>query len=136
MDQIAFFTANQLLAHLVGDYLFQSQWMADNKAKLWRAAFVHGITYTLAFVFLTHNPLALALICLTHVVIDHYGLARYVVWFKNWFLSPVHPELAWRECSKTGYPERVPPYMAVWLLIVADNTLHLLCNALILYYVT
>ncbi len=28
----------------------------------------------------------------------------------------------------TGYPSATPAWLAVWLLIIADNTLHLLIN--------
>jgi hypothetical protein len=34
----------------------------------------------------------------------------------------------------TGYHKDKPPWMAVWLLIIADNTLHLLCNGLALAF--
>jgi hypothetical protein len=37
-----------------------------------------------------------------------------------------HP---WAECSGTGYHKERPPWMAVWLMILADNTLHLTINA-------
>jgi hypothetical protein len=30
--------------------------------------------------------------------------------------------------SPTGYAPDVPPFLAVWLLIAADNTLHLAIN--------
>ncbi len=33
-----------LLAHLVGDYLIQSDWMATEKVKRWWPAIVHGTT--------------------------------------------------------------------------------------------
>lgn len=36
----------------------------------------------------------------------------------------------WAECQGTGYPPDKPAWLAVWLLIVADNTLHLVFNGL------
>ena len=48
-----FITADQILAHLVGDYILQSHWMAQNKAKQSVAAAVHAVTYTLPFAFIT-----------------------------------------------------------------------------------
>jgi hypothetical protein len=36
----------------------------------------------------------------------------------------------WDNCKDTGYPADVPPWLAVWLLIAADQTLHLVCNFL------
>jgi hypothetical protein len=117
-------TADQLVAHAVGDYILQSDWMAQTKTKQSLAAAVHAITYTLPFLFITRSPAALAFICGTHFVIDRWRLARYVVWAKNW-LGPNRP---WAECNNTGYRNDAPPWLSVWLLIIADNTLHVICN--------
>lgn len=38
----------------------------------------------------------------------------------------------WSECSGTGYHNSKPPFLAVWLLIIADNTLHVICNGIAL----
>lgn len=114
-----------LLAHLVGDYLFQSHWMASQKTSHWWPAVVHGLTYTLPYVLVTQSLPALAVIAVTHVVIDRYRLARHVVWLKNQLAPGI-----WRPShTATGYAEDVPPWLAVWLLILADNTLHLVINA-------
>ena len=40
----------------------------------------------------------------------------------------------WKECAGTGYHESRPPFLAVWLLIIADNILHVLINGLALKY--
>lgn len=164
----------QLILHLIGDYLTQSDWMAQNKTKHSLPAMAHALVYSLPFLFLTaHAPspaLAGMVILVTHFLIDRYRLARYVVWAKNW-LGPhrmetkpealerakqegrvssggifmpgelgaflydydnnprrVEPTPTWRECSATGYPPERPIWLAVWLLIVADNTLHLAIN--------
>jgi len=102
-----------LLAHLVGDYLIQSHWMTVEKTKRWWPAIVHATTYGLPFLLITQSPAAMAVIVGTHAVIDRYRLARHVVWAKNQ-LAPAGHRPAW---------------LAVWLLIIADNTLHLLINA-------
>lgn len=44
--------------------------------------------------------------------------------------------LPWRDCSVTGYPNTTPMWLSLWLMIVCDNTMHVLCNALALRYVT
>lgn len=123
-------TADQLVAHAVGDYILQSDWMATEKTKQSLAAAAHATTYTLPFLLLSTSPAALAVILGTHFVIDRWRLARYVVWAKNW-LGPNKP---WRECVATGYPADRPAWLTVWLLIIADNTMHVLCNGLALYY--
>lgn len=124
-------TADQLLAHAVGDYVLQSEWMARTKNRSHLPAAVHAITYTLPFLFLTLNPWALLTISGTHFVIDRWALARYVVWAKN---RPWPGSMSWDECRTTGFPPETPPWLATWLLIIVDNIMHVLCNALALYY--
>lgn len=117
-----------VLAHLVGDYLIQSHWMANEKTRRWWPALAHAATYTVPYLLVTQSPLALLVIGGTHAVIDRYRLARHVVWAKNQ-LAPRGPyRRPWRESSATGYPADAPPWLSVWLMIIADNTLHLLIN--------
>lgn len=113
-----------ILAHLVGDYLIQSHWMATEKVNRWWPAIAHGLTYTLPYVLVTQSLLALVVIAGTHIVIDRYRLAKHVVWLKNQIAPRAYRPLH----TATGYPIDAPPWLAVWLLIVADNTLHLLIN--------
>jgi hypothetical protein len=172
-----------LLAHLVGDYVLQSDWAANNKQQRWLPAIAHALTYGLCFLVLmlvtgTVSVPALLVITLTHLAIDHWRLARYVVHAKN-FLAPrktvetkvvvfekdkegdaiippnVEPlhEIAdvngflkaearvttqwwydWKDCAGTGYHKDRPVWMSVWLLIIADNTLHLILNELAIRY--
>src|SRR6056297_2503282 len=117
----------QLLAHLVGDYLLQSHKMATSKTSQSFWALYHALTYTLPFLFLTVEPLRLFIICFSHFLIDRFRLAVYIVKIKNYLLG----EFKWINTA-TGYPEDTPPFLSVWLLIIADNTLHLLINYLIL----
>lgn len=136
-------TATQIVAHLAGDYLLQSDWMANSKTKQSLPALAHAIVYTLPFLFLTFAWKALAVICLTHFIIDRFRLARYVCWVKN-FLAPPHSDTdgtrwwySWKECDGTGYPnERTAkvPWMTVWLMIIADNTIHLIINGAAIYF--
>jgi hypothetical protein len=130
------FTADQLVAHAVGDYILQSHWMATEKTKQSFAAAVHAIAYTLPFLLITQSLAALAVICGTHFVIDRWRLARFVVWFKN---GPIYERYSETfECwswemtpiTATGYQDDVPPWLSVWLLIAADNIIHVLCNFL------
>lgn len=124
-------TADQLVAHAVGDYILQSDWMANEKTKQNVAAAAHACTYTLPFLLLTQRAAPLLVILGTHFVIDRWRLARYIVWAKNWLAPSNKP---WADCKATGYPSDRPPWLAVWLLIIADNTLHVLCNGLALRF--
>ena len=161
-------SADQLVAHLVGDYVFQSDWMASEKTKKSVAALAHVVTYTLPFLFLTTSWKALLFVAGTHFLIDRWRLARYVCWAKN-FLQPkiIEVEVSlstpippgykhlrlegeptdngrthkvmlrnypWSECVGTGYHKDRPAWMAVWLMIIADNTMHVILNGLALKY--
>lgn len=152
-------TADQLVAHAIGDYILQSDWMATEKTKRSIAALVHVLTYMLPFLFLRPSPLALFVIVSTHFVIDRWRLARFVVWLKNWVCPFWKRELyalpysgvvkpgqllpaserrvhvrSWREWAGTGYPPNTPAWLATWLLIIADNIMHVVINGLALRY--
>jgi hypothetical protein len=141
-----------LLAHLVGDYILQSHWMAQEKVRRWWPAFVHGAFYTLPFLLITTDWRALLIIGGTHAVIDRYRLAKYLVWAKNWF-APVrirrntrpsheHDQTVsvarfvleaynppWSECKgNAGMPPSTPVWLSTWLMFIADNTVHVLIN--------
>ena len=118
-----------LLAHLLGDYVFQSEWMAQGKRKSALVAAVHALAYSVPFLLLcSPSLLAWAVIVVTHAAIDHLALARYVIFAKN-HISPRSAWPQWERCSKTGYDSSTPVWLATWLLIITDNTLHLCINA-------
>ena len=153
-----------LIAHLFGDYVLQSDWMANEKTKKNIAALAHVVTYTLPFVFITRVWRALLFIALTHFVIDRWRLAKYLVYMKN-FLAPRNTVALftgtvnvkewpsnvftdqnlraweetrwwhlWSECQPTGYHQSKPLWLTMWLLFIADNSMHLLCNHLALLW--
>lgn len=144
-----FFTVDQLVAHAVGDYVLQSHWMATEKVRRSAACLAHVAFYVLPFLFLTRDVRALAFIAGTHFVIDRWRLARYVVWAKNFLAPPVHEEVGleegdggfwrsanwvWERCTATGYGPDVPDWLAVWLMIIVDNLMHIGLNALALHW--
>lgn len=115
----------QLLIHLWGDYITQTDWMAQNKTKRNSAALMHAVVYTLTFLLITKSLMALFVIGSTHYLIDRYRIARFVVFAKNWITTP---SMRWADCNATGYHKDSPPWLTFWLLIIADNTLHLTIN--------
>ncbi len=133
---------SELLAHLTGDYLLQSDWMANQKTKTHVPAAAHALTYTLPFVALTRRWQPLAVIAGTHFVIDRWRLARHVVWAKNQAAPAAYRHHWDAHVWGTGYHREAepqdhraecqmqakPPFMGVWLMIVADNTMHGLIN--------
>lgn len=129
-----FLSADQVLAHAVGDYVLQSDWMATEKTKKNLAAITHVTLYTLCFLPLTTNPATLAVILGSHFVIDRWRLARHVGWVKNFLAPPGGWPQPWVQCQGTGYGPDKPPFMAVWLMIIVDQIMHLVCNGLALKY--
>lgn len=115
----------QLILHLLGDYVLQSDWMATEKTKNTVAALCHALVYSLPFALLTNSPMAWAVIAWTHFFIDRFRLPRFVVFAKN-FMGWPWP--TWADCSTTGYPSARPVWLTTWLLIAADNTIHLAIN--------
>ncbi len=173
------FTVNQLICHAIGDYILQSEWMANQKTKSHIPALCHALFYSIPFLLLRPSWLALFVIISTHFVIDRFRLARFVCWLKNW-LCPYwitnrkvvigrrvskevqvanniamidaklpadinHGEIVnadferkyvwtWEQCHDTGYPPNTPKFLSVWLMIITDNLLHIIINALALKY--
>ena len=115
----------------MGDFVLQSEWMACNKSASSVVAAVHALVYTLPFLLITHSVPALLAICVTHFFIDRFRLARYVIWLKN---RPWPGGLPLSRCGGTGFPKDTPPWMAGWLFIIVDNTMHVICNALAIYH--
>lgn len=114
-----------LLAHLAGDYIFQSHYEAIKKTESWTPAITHAAKYTAAFLPLTRNPKALATIGLTHLVLDHYRLAKHVNWLRN---QAAPKEFRAKDLSNAGSPAEVPVGLATALMFITDNTIHMMIN--------
>jgi len=114
----------QLILHLVGDYITQSDWMANGKTQYSYIAAIHAIVYSLPFLWIG-SWRAVLFIAVTHFLVDRFRLAKFVVFAKNHLGWPFP---VWSDCKATGYPSSTPVWMSVWLMIIADNTIHLICN--------
>jgi hypothetical protein len=110
---------NQLLCHLVGDYLLQNSYMGWNKSKSSWICLLHVLLYTGVFLSITTGWQALLFIGTTHFLIDRFQLPKYLIWLKD--RGSIKDNM--------GYAPHIPPYMAFWLYVITDNSLHLLCNA-------
>lgn len=117
----------QLLAHLFGDYVLQNDWMAQRKTKSSIPAGVHAATYTLPFILLTQSPWALAVIGVTHFVIDRFSLAKYIVWGKNQ-LPRTEFSYSREEMSGFGFNQNAPLWLQFPIYVVTDNAMHLAIN--------
>lgn len=130
----------ELIAHLMGDYVLQSHVMATRKTSSWAWALIHAWVYTLPFLLLTSSPVALLVIAGTHALIDRYALAgrwcrAYGVGFPGvWYVLAALVEEHLGGGREAVRPfEAPPPFLGVWLVILVDNTAHLLINHLALW---
>ncbi|AZO95270.1 DUF3307 domain-containing protein [Halocella sp. SP3-1] len=106
---------NIILGHMIGDYLFQSDWMAINKKKSGLAGLipciVHCLIWTIS-VFLFIGEYRLIFFCmlfLSHFILDRTN-------FVKWYLKRF----------------KIMPNPTFWKIVIVDNTLHLLMIFLVL----
>lgn len=112
----------QLIAHLIGDYILQTDYQALNKKKHFLLAAQHAFVYTLLFLFITKSVLALSVIFITHAIIDHLYAAEFLRRLVN------------RSHTEDGFTGERPIWITVWLNIISDNTIHLLINFIAVKY--
>ena len=110
------------LFHVIGDYLMQNDWMAQNKTKAFLPAFIHATIYSLPFLFITDIEFW-PIVYVTHYLIDRYRLAVYWIKLANWNWSS----------TNFGSGSEKPIWMSVWLMISIDNTFHLIFNTIAIW---
>jgi hypothetical protein len=102
--------------------------MAREKVNRWCPALLHAGIYAAPFI-LAGSWRAVVVIGLTHALIDRYRLVRFLLKLKEWRFREY-----WGYVTDGAHGK--PAWMWVWLMIVADNALHLTVNYLALRYVT
>lgn len=133
-----------ILAHLLGDYVLQTDSMAQRKVASWRWALTHAAMYSVpyaALAFVLHGRVDWAwaatvlVIGGTHAVIDRYRLAKHLVWLVNHTLPhDDRDRYPWAEARENqGYRASSPAWMRTWLMIIVDNTAHLVINAVAIW---
>lgn len=119
-----------LLCHLIGDYLFQSSWMATNKKKPSLkgelACHVHCFLYTLVFLSITTNFNELFWIYAMHYIIDRTKIVDWMIAIRDQCIYKGY------DLSNLGLPLERPKFIAFFVYVMCDNTLHLLFNFIIL----
>ena len=98
---------NWLYAHLIGDYIFQNDWMATGKKQKSWICGIHVLLYLLPFLFCDFQWWQLALIGIQHFLQDRTG---FVVWFMK----------------VKGQAQFASPPMSPWSIILVDNIIHVL----------
>ena len=94
------------MAHLIGDYLLQNDWMALNKKSSTFHCSVHIITYMIPFVFMPISLLGFILIAIQHFVVDRTNI--------------IYNFMVWK-----GQDKFVEPPCFPWSIIVMDNISHI-----------
>lgn len=101
-----------IYAHLIGDYLIQTDWMAKNKKISSLACLLHVICYLIPFMFTKLSYLAILVIGIEHFIQDRTTIVTKLM-------------------ILTGSEDFTKPPMSPWSVIIVDNILHVLFIALI-----
>lgn len=120
--------ADDLLCHVIGDYVLQSDWMALNKSRRSDVALLHAVLYSVPFLALTRSAGALVTIAASHFAIDRWRLTRYLIWVTSWLNPRGYTPLDAAD-PLTGFPRDRPAWVTFWLYVIVDNTVHVLINA-------
>lgn len=141
----------QLILHGIGDYFIQTDTWALNKKNKGLFGFVcclkHCLTYSLPFL-LIGSWQAVAVIFITHFAIDRTHWLEYALAWKNGVykiklrtfevidgvektITPYSKKL---DISNFGFGLRRPQFITIWLYIITDNLLHIICNYIALKY--
>lgn len=109
--------------HLVGDYLLQNDWMANEKTKDSLVCGIHCVIYTLPFAIAIFDSPFIWIVLVSHFFIDRFRLATYWIKLVNW---------SWGS-NNFGYKGDKPIWMSFWLMIIIDNTFHIIFNSIAIY---
>lgn len=123
-----------VLGHLLGDYVFQNQWLALAKNRNTVRCLIHCLIYTVCVCMLTSwRPLWIAAVFLSHFPIDRWSLGER--WQKliggrsiEEFIRRGHEDL---DLPATATPEQRANYVAArggfttLVFAACDNTFHL-----------
>lgn len=135
----------QLILHGIGDYFLQTDWQALNKKNPGKigqqACLIHCVTYSLPFLFIG-SWVAVLFIFMTHFIIDRTNLVAYLLAFKNGVKKEINPRYDNEEesfpynydISNFGFGLERPFEITIWLYIICDNLLHIICNYFALTY--
>jgi hypothetical protein len=129
----------QLLLHLFGDFIVQNDYVALNKKKNtlkgWIYCTFHCVTYSLPFLLIASWK-AVIMIGLTHFIIDKTNIVAYFLAWRNNVHNPSELKSKYGnyDISNFGFQLQRPFAITIWLLILTDNTIHLILNYLFIKY--
>ncbi len=111
------------LAHLLGDWLFQTEWMALNKAKNWRALLTHVTVY---------HAIVLGALGL-RIGVDARGLVVVAALFLSHAIMDRREPVVGLMRALRMIANRPPEF---WLLMAVDQSLHLLALGAAVFVLT
>lgn len=121
---------DMVLGHLIGDYIFQNDWMAEGKKKHkglgWVTCLVHCVLYTLAVCVIMWNFELrwVAIVFLSHFLIDKFS---FVDWYSNLIGSRGISSFLEDEENQTFTPHiGLRAGLTIFVYVVRDNTFHLM----------
>jgi hypothetical protein len=94
------------LAHLIGDFILQTDYMAAGKKRSYWICVLHIMTYMLPFLLCDLSPRQFLAIGIQHFFQDH---TNFIVWLM-------------RVKGSAGFAQ---PPMAPWSIILTDNIIHI-----------
>ena len=106
-----------------------SRYHLKNAALLTAVPLASGVT--LLFLLVIQRWECWAVIAGTHAVIDRMAIASTICRLKN--LIWIGPDAPEKE-ENTGYGIETPPFIRFWLVVIVDNTMHLVINHVALKY--
>ena len=128
----------QILIHLFGDFFLQTDKQALNKKKNSLQCFLHCLTYSLPFLLIASWK-AVLVIGITHFLIDRWNVVAYIIACKNGTKKETDKafygegggttrKVKVYDISNFGFAVDRPFALSIWLMIITDNTFHLIIN--------
>jgi hypothetical protein len=103
-----------IIGHLVGDYLLQNDWMAQNKKRESAPCVMHCILWTFSVILFAG-----------WVNMQFKGLAIMAILFATHFIQDRTQIIVFWMTRVNRQPKFVEPPMAPWSIIVVDNVWHI-----------
>lgn len=130
-----------VVGHFVGDFVFQNDWMAQNKKKMnvlgWQSATTHCLVYTitvLCFIYLAIKPELMYIlriapfVFMSHFILDKFPVVEWYMKFfdkQNWdtHLPTKYDSICWEE--KMNAEQVVSAVFGAIVYVFLDQTVHL-----------
>jgi len=103
-----------IYAHIIGDFLLQTDWMAKGKKESWWIAGIHTFFYMIPFILVHPSIQQAILIAAQHMIQDHSNFVKWLMVKKGSSIFAESP-------------------MAPWSIIITDNILHILWIAFVMH---